>query len=40
MRKEPDEWSREFVFDQLSGWLEARVQEMFGAHGLYRGEHS
>lgn len=30
---------KEFVLDQLSALPEVRAKAMFGAHGLYQGEH-
>ncbi|HVU08656.1 MAG TPA: TfoX/Sxy family protein [Verrucomicrobiae bacterium] len=30
---------KEFVFDQLSALPELRTRAMFGAHGIYSGEH-
>ena len=30
---------KDFVLDQLSALPEIRVKAMFGAHGLYQGEH-
>jgi DNA transformation protein and related proteins len=35
----PDNSFKEFVLDQLSALPEVRVKAMFGAHGLYQGEH-
>lgn len=34
-----DESFKEFVLDQLGSLPEVRARAMFGAHGLYRGEH-
>jgi len=30
---------KEFVLDQLSALTDVRARAMFGAHGLYQGEH-
>jgi DNA transformation protein len=35
----PDESFKEFVLDQLAGLPDVRARAMFGAHGLYQGEH-
>lgn len=35
----PDNSFKEFVLDQLSTLPDVRVKAMFGAHGLYQGEH-
>ena len=35
----PDDSFKIFVLDQLSGLPELRARAMFGAHGLYSGEH-
>jgi DNA transformation protein len=35
----PDDSFKEFVLDQLSALPELRARAMFGAHGLYDGEH-
>jgi DNA transformation protein len=35
----PDNSFKEFVLDQLSALPETRARAMFGAHGLYSGEH-
>ena len=35
----PDDSFKTFVLDQLSGLPELRAKAMFGAHGLYSGEH-
>jgi len=35
----PDDSFREFVLDQLSALPDVRAKAMFGAHGLYAGEH-
>jgi DNA transformation protein and related proteins len=35
----PDDSFREFVLDQLSALPDVRTRAMFGAHGLYAGEH-
>jgi DNA transformation protein len=34
-----DESFKEFVVDQLGALPEVRARAMFGAHGLYQGEH-
>ena len=34
-----DDSFKEFVLDQLSALPELRARAMFGAHGLYSGEH-
>src|SRR5579864_1948676 len=34
-----DESFKEFVLDQLAGLPDVRDRAMFGAHGLYAGEH-
>jgi len=34
-----DESFKEFVLDQLGGLPEVRARAMFGAHGLYQGDH-
>ncbi len=34
-----DESFKEFVLDQLGALPEVRARAMFGAHGLYQGEH-
>ena len=34
-----DESFKEFVLDQLRALPEVRARAMFGAHGLYQGEH-
>ena len=34
-----DETFKDFVLDQLSALPEVRARAMFGAHGLYQGEH-
>ena len=34
-----DDSFKEFVLDQLSALPEIRARAMFGAHGLYQGEH-
>jgi DNA transformation protein len=34
-----DESFREFVLDQLSALPDVRARAMFGAHGLYQGNH-
>ena len=34
-----DDSFKEFVLDQLSALPDARARAMFGAHGLYSGEH-
>jgi DNA transformation protein and related proteins len=34
-----DESFKEFVLDQLSALPDVRARAMFGAHGLYQGEH-
>jgi DNA transformation protein len=34
-----DESFKEFVLDQLSALPEVRARAMFGAHGLYQGDH-
>jgi len=34
-----DESFKEFVLDQLSALPDVRAKAMFGAHGLYQGEH-
>jgi DNA transformation protein len=35
----PDDSFKEFVLDQLSALPDVRAKAMFGAHGLYQGEH-
>jgi hypothetical protein len=35
----PDDSFKEFVLDQLGALPELRARAMFGAHGLYSGEH-
>jgi len=35
----PDDSFKEFVLDQLSALPELRTRTMFGAHGIYSGEH-
>jgi len=35
----PDDSFNEFVLDQLSALPDVRARAMFGAHGLYAGEH-
>src|ERR1017187_8016537 len=35
----PDDSFKEFVLDQLSALPEVRAKAMFGAHGIYSGEH-
>ena len=35
----PDNSFKEFVLDQLSALPDVRARAMFGAHGLYSGEH-
>jgi DNA transformation protein len=35
----PDESFKKFVLDQLSALPDVRAKAMFGAHGLYQGEH-
>ena len=35
----PDDSLKEFVLDQLSALPELRAKAMFGAHGIYSGEH-
>jgi DNA transformation protein and related proteins len=35
----PDNSFKEFVLDQLSALPDVRAKAMFGAHGLYQGEH-
>ena len=35
----PDDSFKAFVLDQLSALPELRAKAMFGAHGLYSGEH-
>jgi DNA transformation protein len=35
----PDDSFKEFVLDQLSALPEVRARAMFGAHGLYQGDH-
>jgi DNA transformation protein len=35
----PDDSFKEFVLDQLSALPELRARAMFGAHGIYSGEH-
>jgi DNA transformation protein len=35
----PDDSFKEFVLDQLSALPELRAKAMFGAHGIYSGEH-
>lgn len=34
-----DDSFKEFVLDQLSALPDVRAKAMFGAHGLYQGEH-
>ena len=34
-----DESFKEFVLDQLAGLPDVRARAMFGAHGLYSGDH-
>jgi DNA transformation protein len=34
-----DDSFKEFVFDQLSALPDVRAEAMFGAHGIYSGEH-
>ncbi len=34
-----DDSFKEFVLDQLSALSDVRARAMFGAHGLYQGEH-
>ncbi|MDE3066700.1 MAG: TfoX/Sxy family protein [Verrucomicrobiota bacterium] len=34
-----DDTFKEFVLDQLSALPDVRARAMFGAHGLYQGEH-
>src|ERR1019366_5017446 len=34
-----DDSFKEFVLDQLGALTEVRARAMFGAHGLYQGEH-
>lgn len=34
-----DDSFKEFVLDQLSALPDVRARAMFGAHGLYQGEH-
>jgi DNA transformation protein len=35
----PDDSFKSFVLDQLSGLPDLRARAMFGAHGLYSGDH-
>lgn len=35
----PDDSFKEFVLDQLSALPDVRAKAMFGAHGLYSGNH-
>jgi DNA transformation protein len=35
----PDNSFKEFVLDQMSALPDVRAKAMFGAHGLYSGEH-
>lgn len=35
----PDDTFKEFVLDQLGALPELRARAMFGAHGLYSGDH-
>jgi len=35
----PDDSFKEFVLDQLSALPDLRAKAMFGAHGIYSGEH-
>ncbi|MDR3457037.1 MAG: TfoX/Sxy family protein [Verrucomicrobiae bacterium] len=35
----PDDSFKEFVLDQLSALPDVRAKAMFGAHGIYSGEH-
>ena len=35
----PDDTFKEFVLDQLGALPELRARAMFGAHGLYAGDH-
>ena len=35
----PDDSFKEFVLDQLGALPEVRARAMFGAHGLYQGDH-
>ena len=35
----PDDSFKEFVLDQLSALDDVRAKAMFGAHGLYQGDH-
>jgi DNA transformation protein len=35
----PDDSFKEFVLDQLGALPELRAKAMFGAHGIYSGEH-
>jgi len=35
----PDDSFKAFVLDQLSALPDVRARAMFGAHGLYQGEH-
>jgi DNA transformation protein len=35
----PDDSFKEFVLDQLSTLPDLRAKAMFGAHGIYSGEH-
>ena len=35
----PDDSFKEFVLDQLSALPDVHARAMFGAHGLYQGEH-
>ena len=35
----PDDTFKEFVLDQLSALPDVRAKAMFGAHGIYSGDH-
>lgn len=35
----PDDSFKEFVLDQLSALPDVRAKAMFGAHGIYSGDH-
>jgi len=35
----PDDSFKDFVLDQLSTLPDVRAKAMFGAHGIYSGEH-
>jgi DNA transformation protein len=35
----PDDSFKEFVLDQLAALPDVRAKAMFGAHGIYSGEH-